>query len=159
VPPREFYERHLLPAYNDWSLAGEEWRFRLAAINVSHMADHVFAFFNTSGQLHVIGSPSGPRVYRDQLRSECHEFGLIWDVADGHKHVLLDRKSAQVSRDEQVGFRRAGGAFSSGFSSAYDRPGEKVMIDLNNGTAKPGAPVLKRAQLMWKWKLESWGML
>lgn len=63
--------------------------------------------------------------YRNALAAkECEDFGLVRDVVDIHKHVILDRKSRRLTRSDQTGVAQMGygeggygeGAYGGGVS-------------------------------------------
>lgn len=90
--PREYYNDHLLPAYQEWQeRPHEDWLAKAAAGNANNLAERFAIFLKIK-----------PAEYRRKLRDECPEFGWIWDIAEGSKHYILDRQDARVSRADQV---------------------------------------------------------
>lgn len=90
--PRDYYESHLFPAYQEWcKRPHEEWLAKAAVADANNLAERFAIYLKLK-----------PTEYRRELRKKCPEFGWIWDIADGSKHYELDRKDADISHTNQV---------------------------------------------------------
>jgi gluconate kinase len=89
---RSYYEEQLMPIYELWLKQPESDALaKSVAQNANNMATR-FA--------HHLGLKE--REYREQLAATCPEFGFVWDVAEGTKHVVLKRDTKRVSHINQA---------------------------------------------------------
>jgi hypothetical protein len=66
-----------------------EWKAKAATSNADTMAERLFVYWDSKDQSQVAGAKI-VRQYRTHLRENvCPDFGLVWDVHDGHKHMTL----------------------------------------------------------------------
>ncbi len=88
--PRIFFETMVRPPYDTW-LADPltEWKAKAAVANADTMAERTFHYWDTIDSTKIAGAQSA-RDYRDHLRARCPDFGLVWDIHDGHKHYKLN---------------------------------------------------------------------
>lgn len=68
--------------------------------------------------------------FRDLLSQENASIGLIRDIAEAHKHLSLDRKTAVVTNPDQVKKRFVG--FGEAFGLRYGG-GEILALKLDDG--------------------------
>jgi hypothetical protein len=116
--PRDFFEKIVKPSYEDWlSDPLSEWKAKAAASNADTLAERVFSYWSKRDSTQLAGAKSASK-YRSHLRENvCPDFGLVWDVHYGHKHVTIGRANRQVSTSEQTGVGKMGwgeGPFGEG---------------------------------------------
>jgi hypothetical protein len=104
-----FFNTMVKPPYDDWCADYlVEWKAKAAATNADNMAERVFNFWH-SKEISEINGATSPRAYRTHLRTNiCAEFGLIWDIHDGVKHMTLDRNNRQITNAPQTGVGQMG---------------------------------------------------
>ncbi len=101
--PRNFFETIVKPAYAAWEDRQVEWTAKAAIAEMNNMAERVFRYWGTRDPNKAY-SATNPGAYRQALvAKECADFQLVWDIADAHKHMELDRKPRKVSRSGQTG--------------------------------------------------------
>lgn len=78
-----FWHEMLLPMYEEWrACPWKDHRAKALALFIDNMAER-FA--------HQHGRKDDEKRYRQELRAVCPEFGLLYDLADSAKHVVLTR--------------------------------------------------------------------
>lgn len=102
--PAEFLERHVKPPVEQWrSDPDSEWKAKVAAMALNDMAERYWHYWKDRGRSKVYAA-ARPKEFREALvLHECEDFQLIWDVADAHKHVGLDRGNRKVTKSSQAG--------------------------------------------------------
>jgi hypothetical protein len=152
TPVRQFYELHFLGNYDDWKAAPLDKRRAMnLALSANQLADWVLADRMAQAP-HLVSAWKTPRAFRDWLTSRCPDFGLVWDVADGHKHMRLTKPE----RDKPV--QEFAGAFDVGAfdQSAFDT--NHLAIVLHDGTARRLPVVFRSVSEMWARLLKEWAM-
>ena len=89
--------------------------------------------------------------YRRYLvANECVDFQLVWDVDDGHKHVVLNRPGRRVSGAAQTGMSVRGALGDVGLGEApLAGAVEEFVISLDDGSVRNLAEVLANVMEMW----------
>lgn len=147
--PRHFFDNILKPSYEAWlSDPLSEWKAKAAVANADTMAERVFAHWHRLDPDQIAGAASASK-YRSHLREQvCPEFGLVWDVHDGHKHVTLGRTNRQVTTSDQTGVGRMGWG-EGGFGEGLYGGGDQIVIQLDDGSRRPLSAVMLRVMKMW----------
>ena len=85
--PRTFFDTIVMPSSEAWASDPlETWKAKAAASNADTMAERVFRHWDKQGRGKILGATSA-RKYREHLKDNaCADFGLVWDIHDGHKH-------------------------------------------------------------------------
>jgi hypothetical protein len=152
--PRDFFEKIVKPSYQAWlSDPVTEWKAKAAASNADTMAERTFVYWDGRDQTQLAGAASA-RQYRNHLKGVCPDFGLVWDVHDGHKHFKLDRPNREITSATQTGVGRMGygeGDFGEGAYGGADQ----IVIDLDNGSKRTLAGVMRAVMAMWENQLAS----
>ena len=87
-----------------------EWKAKAATSNADTLAERVFAYWSTRDRTQVAGATSASK-YRSHLREKvCSDFGLVWDVHDGHKHVTISRATVRSVLPNKQALGKWGGA-------------------------------------------------
>lgn len=135
-----------------------EYEAKMAVLNANDMAERMLHHY--SGTARVYGFRIGEEsAYRNALAArECDEFALVRDVAEGHKHFKLTRRSdtRRVSSAGQTGSRafnwtnKAGEPFAF-FNNAGDSVSfvTDVIVTLDDGSTRPLLPVVGVVVTMW----------
>lgn len=148
--PRDFFERIVRPSYEEWlSDPLSEWKAKAAVANADTMAERLFAYWHSRDPGQVAGATSASK-YRSYLReSVCSDFGLVWDVHDGHKHMTLSRANREVSTSDQTGVGRMG--FGEGGFGEGDYGGDdQIVIQLDDGSKRVLSAVMLAVMKMWE---------
>ena len=109
----------------------------------------VFVYWNNIDKTQVAEAVS-VRKYRTHLRiNVCSDFGLVWDVHDGHKHAILTRDNRQVTYATQTGVRhRTIGQIR--FNEVTFNAGPEIVIQLDDGTRRSLALAMHNVMAMWE---------
>ncbi len=148
--PRNFFENHVKPNYEDWLANPLSERLAKNAVSDANiMAERVFHHWKERDPTRVF-SAEGPTPYRRAMVSnECDDFQLVWDVADGHKHVELDREPRQVTRKDQVGVGTLGYGEARYGEGVYGGA-KQLVVTLNDGTKRPLSAIMENVMAMWE---------
>ena len=144
--PREFFEQHVRPSYGDWTKNPLD--IRLAKNAVSEANNMAERMFSRSGF-------STPRSYRDHLSGQCEEFSFVWDIADAHKHVELNRGNRKITRDSQTKKIYQGHWPKGWFPKRHWPKGwwfekEELVVVLDSGKRMPLLRILPKVIEMWE---------
>jgi len=152
--PRDFLENIVKPSYEAWlSDPLEEWKAKAAASNVDTMAERTFVYWVGRDKTQIAGARSA-REYRAYLRNLCPDFGLVWDVHDGHKHFKLDRSNREITCATQTGVGRMN--YGEGEYGEGDYGGaDQMIIELDDGSKRTLAGAMQAAMSMWEAQLDS----
>lgn len=164
MTPREFFDRHVEPAYDAWLKDNlSEWKMQAAIAALNNMAAWSFDYWSSRDKAKLY-SANNDRAYREMLARECPAFALVRDIADGHKHVSLDRKSRCVTKASQTTVEWYPDAFGSGSGEdAYDPfnafaiGADWFVVTLDDGTKKAVHNVAHDVYSMWWTLVHRWG--
>jgi hypothetical protein len=156
--PRDFFENSVKPSYQTWlSDPLTEWKAKTAISNADIMAERIWKYWIEKDQTRLAGAKTASR-YRIYLRENvCPDFGLVWDLHDGHKHVTLDRANRQVTSAAQTGVARMGygqGGYGQGIYGGSDQ----IVIDLDDGSKRFLSEVMQNVMEMWSKLLADMGL-
>jgi hypothetical protein len=139
-----FYVEQLLPTYEDWrsdpTLHHRANALAQAANNMAERFAHYYGFASRK-------APKRPTDYRALLRQDCPEFGLIWDIADGTKHVALDRASAEIKHIDQAAMSKKMADWGK-LSEVKTLAGHQVLVVTDNAGARHRFPDLIEAVMV-----------
>ena len=134
----------------------DEYLAKMAVTAANDMAERML--HEHSGTARVSGFAVGQeRKYRDALSdTECEAFGIVRDVAEGHKHFRLDRQPRRVSSAEQTGSRPTRWMNSAEQEVTWvNNVGEpitwvsNVIVKFDDGTERALLPMLEEVVGMW----------
>ena len=93
INPKVFFNDFVCRAYGEFLKdPASEYRAKQAVTEANNMAERVWHWFRDSDDSKVFYA-EGPTKYREALATNvCPDFQLVWDIADGHKHVTLNRR-------------------------------------------------------------------
>ncbi len=148
--PRSFFDNHVKPNYDEWLAHPlSEWRAKNAIAEANNMAERMFHYWRDRYRTKVYLA-SGPACYRRALVANCcPDFQLVWDIADGHKHVELERKPRKVSAANQTGVGTLGYG-EAGYGEGTYGGVEQLIVTLDDGTKRPLSAIMKNVMAMWK---------
>lgn len=135
-----------------------EYEAKMAVLNANDMAERMLHHY--SGTTHVFGFKVGEEnQYRNALAErECDDFAIVRDVAEGHKHFKLTRRSdtRRVSAAEQTGARPVQFVNNTGEPATFvNNAGDavtfvsNVIVTLDDGTNRPLFPIVEGVVAMW----------
>ena len=156
--PRNFFNNILWPSYNAW-LADplREWKAKTAVANADILAERVFVHFEKIDPAKIFGAKTAAQ-FRTHLReSVCADFGLVWDVHDGHKHAILSRANRKITSADQTGVSGIGFG-QGGFGEGVYGGGPQIVIELDDGTKRALSSVLLNVMAMWTKLLNDTGL-
>lgn len=150
MPPLEyerFFESHVEPAFLDWQNSSGDLRLAMnLASSLNIIAEYYWHGVNKTNPAKVFNQRT-PRKYREELANQFPPYGLIRDVADSHKHLVLDRSSASVSNAQQVGSVKIG--YGQAYGICYGG-GKTIQIELNNGQKEYFSIIARDVYEYWK---------
>ena len=156
-PRTFFFEKIVKPSYEEWlSDPLSEWKAKAATSNADTLAERVFAYWSTRDRTQVAGATSASK-YRSHLREKvCSDFGLVWDVHDGHKHVTISRATVRsvLPNKPALGNGAGEGAFGEGVYGG----GDQMVIRLDNGSKRALSAVMLNVMAMWEDTLAPMGL-
>src|ERR1700722_4565835 len=123
---QDFFADHVEPSVAEWRANEQDLRLaKTAAVNLNQMVDHYFHSY-PAGHPKLLGA-STVRALRTELRRGEPAFALIHDVADAHKHVILDRGNSQLTSSDQTSVRSLGYGEAEYGAGRYGGPPEVVV--------------------------------
>jgi hypothetical protein len=80
---------------------------------------------------------------------ECEDFGLVRDIADAHKHVVIDRASRKITGSDQTQTGTIGygqGGYGEGVYGGADQ----LVVTLDDGSKRALSGVMQNVIAMWQ---------
>ncbi len=156
--PRAFFEDHVRPNYEEWMAQPLDQRLAKNAVaDANNMAARVYHHWENVDRAKVHGV-NHEGQYRDALvAKECEDFGLVRDVADAYKHVVLDRPSRRVTRAGQTA-PGATGWGEAGWGEGVFGGGPQLVVTLDDGNKRPLTAIMGNVMKMWEQLLSGWGL-
>lgn len=156
--PRKFFEEFVRRSYEDFRASpSDEYLAKMAVANANDMAERMLHAF--AGTPRVFRLCVGQETkYREKLAQDCEAFGIVRDVAEGHKHFRLTRRpeSRRVSSSEQTGTRPIQFVNNAREPINFvNNAGQKltfvtnVIVELDDGTTRPLLPLVEEVVAMW----------
>lgn len=128
-----------------------------AVADANNMVARVYHHWENVDRAKVHGADDEGQ-YRDALAAkECGDFGLVRDIADAHKHVVLDRRSRRVTRAAQTSPGATGwgqGRWGEGVFGG----GPQLVVTLDNGSKRPLTAIMGNVMEIWERLLSGWGL-
>lgn len=158
-PPRTFFVDFVLRSYEAFRTKPHgEYEAKMAVISANDMAERMLHGY--SGTARVYGFKVGQEYeYRNALaQKECDDFALVRDVAEGHKHVKLTRRSKtrRVSSATQTGAHATRFVNNAGEPVTFvNNAGDpvtfvsNVIVTLDDDSTRPLLPVVEAVVAMW----------
>jgi hypothetical protein len=115
--------------------------------NADTMAERVFTYWEKRDKTQVAGAKPASQ-YRSHLRENvCADFGLVWDVHDGHKHVVLGRANREVTTSEQTGVGQLGYG-EGGFGEGAFGGSVQIIVQLHSGSKRALSGIMMNVSLI-----------
>jgi hypothetical protein len=90
--PRKFFDTYVVPAVDAWQRDQRNERLAIQALNeIDNLAEHVLKHVNPIASV---------KHERDKLAAIRPSLGLARDAHDSHKHGLLGRKNAKITKGQ-----------------------------------------------------------
>jgi hypothetical protein len=158
--PREFFDRHVRPNYEDWLQHPlDERRAKNAVGDANNMAARVLHYWQDLDRSKVYGCGAEDETrYREELaQRECLDFAWVRDIAEAYKHVVLTRrpKTRIVTRYDQTAVKDR--VYEEGVFEEGVFEGE-LMVTGDDGTSRPLADIMQNVIRTWERLLESWAL-
>lgn len=144
----EFFELHVMPNFRDWQGQSADLRLAMNAVMaIYHMSDHYFHSFSASESSRVFAT-SSPGRFRAAMAKRDSCFAIIRDVAEAHKHMMLNRAPRVVtsSNQTQVGSTGYGEA---GYGTGPYGGGPSIVIELDDGSKQHLSYVVDQVRQLW----------
>jgi hypothetical protein len=158
-PPRRFFEDFVKRSFDAFRAAPhDEYLAKMAVLSANDMAERMLHHYAETAR--VYGLKVGQEnTYRDALViREGEAFGIVRDVAEGHKHFRLTRRAAtrRVSSAEQTGAKPLHFTNDKGKELIFlNNSGGRltfvgnVSVDLDDRSHRQLLPVLEEVVVMW----------
>lgn len=156
--PRAFFEKHVRPNYDAWMVQplGEHLAMNAVA-DANNMAARVYRHWENVDRAKVYGA-NNEGQYRNTLAAkECADFGLVRDVADAHKHVVLHRPARRITRAIQTILYTLGWSQGRWDEGGYDGA-PQLVVTLDDGSKRPLTAIMGNVMKMWERLLSGWGL-
>jgi hypothetical protein len=146
--PRQFFERHVRPNYEEWRQAPlDERRAKNAVSEANNMAERAFHYWRDRDPNQIYGARNAGQYRRELAARECPDFALVRDVADAHKHVQLDRGSRQVTRHDQTAAEPTRWNEVRWNEAPWNG---QLVVTLDDGTRRPLRDIMRNVIAMWE---------
>jgi hypothetical protein len=146
--PRQFFEQHVRPNYDEWQQDPlNERRAKNAVGDANNMAARVFHHWQGRDPNHIYGARSEGE-YRSELAArECADFALVHDIADAYKHVELSRPSRHVTRYNQTAAEPTRWNTVRWNEAPWNG---QLVVTLDDGTRRPLRDIMRNVIAMWE---------
>lgn len=144
----EFFDIHVMPTYEDWSKDPINIRLAMsAAVVLNHMADYVWHTYKALDPVRIFNTKTCGD-FRAELAIRNPHFAIIRDVAEAHKHLMLDRNSRVLTSTEQtsVGTTNWG---NTGFGTGPFGGGPSIIVKLDDETKYHFAYLADEVRRIW----------
>lgn len=143
----DFFQNYVVPAYEEWRRDPSNIRLaKVLASELNNVAENYWQL-NRITFATQIGSAPNAAKFRDYLTNQLPEFGLVRDIADSHKHLFLDRRSAQIRSDNDIVIESVG--FGQAYGLRYGG-GDIVAVKLDNGETAYFEVISEAVYQYWK---------
>ena len=119
------------------------------------MAERMLHHYAGTARVHGLGLGEETK-YRDRLAQDSDDFAVVRDVAEGHKHFRLNRRTRRVSSAEQTGAKPIRLTNDQGEEITWtNNAGEPltfvtaVIVELDDGSTRPLLPMVEAVVAMW----------
>jgi hypothetical protein len=151
--PSRFFAEFVLRAYRDHlGNPADRYHLKVAVHQANVLAERIWITYHDKNPEKVANSKSASEYRTFLAEHECKDFQFVWDLDDGHKHVVLRRKNRKVTSAAQTGFKRMGGSFDADAfdSAAFDTGKLELMVQLDDGTERLVSEILGNVVGMWE---------
>lgn len=148
-PAQQFFDTHVVPNHDAWLAAPTDIRLAMnAAVSLYHMADHYWhSHFATDPSRVFSMTASG--LFRTELAKRNKEYGLLRDVAEAHKHMILERSTRSVSESKQTSVGSTGWG-EGGYGTGPYGGGPSIVVALDDGTKQHLSYIAKVVRELWQ---------
>ena len=143
-----YFETHVLPSVEFWSENPLNLNLAMnAATCLNQMADYYFHQYGASEPDRVFGTNS-VRQFRTELARRQPNVGLVRDVADAHKHVVISRTDRVLTSAAQFDIGSLGFGEAEFGVGAYGGVSEAV-VELDSGERRHFSALVEDVTDMW----------
>jgi hypothetical protein len=148
-----YFEKYLRPNFEEWSANPlDERRAMNAVLSLNQMAD--WFFYENKSQPSRVANARKVREFREHLvKCECDDFQIIWDVADAHKHFMLDNKYAKVKRAEDISIQKTSYFAEDYAAEEYSQDEDELVVNID-GDLRSVMSCAQNVYKMWECMLE-----
>ena len=148
--PRQFFEQHVRPNYEEWLRNPLDERCAKNAVSdANNMAARVLHYWQDLDRSKVYGCTiEQESAYREALvERECPDFAWVRDIAEAYKHVELIRY-----RDKRIVTRHDQTAATGYGKRTYNEGpyGGELVVTGGDGTSRPLADIMGNVIAMWE---------
>lgn len=151
MDPREFYQTHLMANYRTWIADhSNEVKASNAVSAANNIAEYLFHYVRET-QPELLHGAKTPRDYRARIASDvCSDFQIVWDLADGHKHVQLRKPDRNLTVSERALRWKDDQTMTWGEATfTYAESANLLMVELASGELRVLRVTVKRVIDMW----------
>jgi hypothetical protein len=147
---KSFFEKYLRPNFEEWTANPiDERRAMNAILSLSQMTD--WFYHENKSDLSKIASAKNLNDFREQLiQNKCSDFQYIWDVADAHKHFVLDRRSAKVKKADDVSVQKTSYFAEDYAAEEYSQDEDELVVDIGDGDLRSVMGYAQNVYKMWE---------
>lgn len=147
--PRAFFTDYACRSVHEFTLnPADEYHAKRAAQEVNNLAERFFTYWHPI-DAHLVYSTPHVRAFRTHIRDHlCTEFGIVWDVAEAHKHVYLTRTGRVVTSATQSRVQAFPGVLGGPLGGPFS-PHDAVVVDLDDGRTVEFLMMVQQALTFW----------
>ena len=157
--PRDFFETKAKPSYWDWRDEPLAEHRALALFGFANdMAEQMFHHLALEKKY----GKRGQGQYRDELTRSHPDFGLLRDIADGTKHVRLDRGNRKISSADKTGrgaltWEKLGDTWEDA-DYTWEETGDLLITTTDSGKQRSLISIANNVMSMWEHLLNENGL-
>jgi hypothetical protein len=143
VEPRTFFDTYVVPAVHAWQRDPRNERLAIQALNeIDNLAEHVIKHVNPKASV---------KDERDKLAAIRPSLGLARDAHDSHKHGILGRKNAKITKGQRPQVVSFGGAVGSAPVGVTPVGGslEELTLVLDDGSQHSVVGIITHCMDFW----------
>lgn len=148
----QYFTQHVLPAEKEWRASQLDGRL---AMILAGAINNLVDYYWHSTQEGLFPSPffaTGKKDFRKKLSAQSESLQLVRDIADAHKHLVVERADRKISRPDQVKPERVG--YGQAYGLCYGG-GELLAVSLDNNETKYFVVVVDEAMAFWAKAIEA----
>ena len=147
-PAQVYFETHVEPNLAAW--LGQPTDIRLAmnaVVSLYHTVDHFWHSYHGVAPSHVWNTKD-VRQFRAEFARRDPNFAIIRDVAEAHKHMVLDRNSRALTDSSQTAVGSTGFG-EAGFGQGPFGGGPSIVVKLDDGSKHHLSHVANEVKRSW----------
>ena len=132
-----------------------------AALSAFHMADWVWYTYHDTDPQKVAGMRSKLAYFSQLANMGCPDFLVLKDIAEAHKHLVLDHPTPYVravTSAGATGLGHIGANTRMGLTGTPTAALRQLVVELQDGTKRAFEEVIENVICMWKELIEREGL-